>query len=333
MPFNVDGSLRPYTIDEVTAFNIRWRGVRDGSTPTLSFEINSNRMETACFVTWAKWKDAVDFFVGTSSTYIGEDDEAHISRLLPFSFDTMPGLICSKVTKVSGHKFLGTHDDDGLPQYKDAEISLLFESPSYKVLSDDDIENELDRYIEIGPAQGSAEVLSMHGGVLKFRRDPAGPTPGALPDGIPVPWNTVNKPIPEETFTVTWHRIPFDAAKEVSSLAARLYGDGTQENVPYLSVINTVELFGRPVGTLLLKAARRIRDKAPTPIGTLEYRVEFDLCFRPSGWNWLWFSNASFPDVNGFYMVTSGTAFKTADEVGDKESLYAARDLQDLFKP
>jgi hypothetical protein len=333
MPLNGDGSLRPYNAAEISAFNLRWRGVRDGSTPTLSFEVNANRAEATCLVAWGQWQSFVVYAVGTSVVW---DDAGtdRLSRLLPLRFPGRPGLVCTKVTRITGSKFLGTVDADGLPEYKDAEISLLFETPGYRVVEDDDVVGgEYERFVEVGPAATTVETISTYGGSLKFRRDPALPDPAALPNDIPVPFNTVNKMVMEETFGVTWWRVPEDLVAEGSAWQQRLYGTGDQDSVGLVGCTNTEEIFGKPVGTVLLTGARRIRDKSPVGDGTFEYRVEFEFKHRPSGWNWLWFASPLFPDVNNFYMVSSTGGFATADAVNDGASLYNARDLTAAFEP
>jgi hypothetical protein len=331
-PTNEDGSYRPFNAEEVAAFGLKWRGVRDGSTPTMSFEVNANRGEATCFVNWGTWPDAVLYFVGAAKTY-DDGGTTRISRLLPYRFPGREGLVCTKVTRLTGFDFLGTVDDDDFPLYKYAEIGLLFEAVPYQIEADGDIASEMDRYVEIGPSEISIETIQTYGGSYKFARDPAGDDPAALPNGIPIPTNTVNKMVATEAFEVTWHRVPATAVEEASAWFARIEGDGTQGNVPLAGAINSEEIFGRPVGTVLLAGARRVRDKSPVGDGSFEYRVVLTFKGRPSGWNWLWFASTFFPSVNDFYMVSSSGTFNSADTVPDFDSLYNARDLTTAFAP
>jgi len=335
LPLNEDGSFRPFTPEEVAAFGAKWRGVRDGSTPTMSFEVNANRAEATCFVNWGSWPDAVLYFVGASRVYddFGGIGTTRISRLLPYRFPGREGLVCTKVTRLTGFDYLGTVDENGFPLYRYAEIGLLFEAVPYLIAADGDITSELQRYVEIGPSETSVETIQTYGGNFKFARDPAADDPAALPNGIPIPTNTVNKMVATDSFEVTWHRVPEDAVSESSSWFNRLQGDGTQEGGGLIGKINSEEIFGRKVGTVLLTGARRVRDKSPTGDGSFEYRVIFTFKGRPSGWNWLYFASPQFPSVNNFYMISSSGTFNSADTVPDGDSLYNADDLAAAFDP
>lgn len=338
-PKNADGSYRPYTPTEKAEFKIRWRGVRDGSTPTLSMEINANRAELTCLVNPTKFNDAIFYFVGAAAVF-GVGTGVNITRLLPFRLPGREGLVCTKITKVNGLGFTGEKDANGLPTYEDLEFSLLFETPKYELVSDEDLKDpvrtsgdEIDRYVEPLPNEWTADTISTFGSTLKFHRDPGKSDPTAIPDGIPVNANSVFKTQPKEKFSVVWWRVPFDAISDDSDLWARLQGNGEQYDVPLIGSINKSPIFGRTTGTVQLVGAKRTLCVSPVGDGTKEWMVEYSFETLPSGWNWIWFASTAFPAVNDYYMVSSSGGFATASTVGDRASLYAARDLKTIFAP
>lgn len=335
-PLNEDGSLRPYTAEEVALMNIRWRGVRDGSTPTLSFGISDNRATATCLIDPAEFNSAIYYFVGTA-VVVTDETEAEppwISRLLPFKLPGREGLVCTKIPKASGIKFERKQVGVNWVEYKYVELELLFETPKYEMFEDEDLGNEYERYVEPLPNDWTSETIATFGSNLKFARDPAGEDPTERPNGITVPTNSVFKVQPKESFTVTWWRVPDEAMSDDSDLWARIQGSGDQDDIPLIGSINSAPIFGRPTGTVFLKGARRTRDVSPIGDGSFEWRVDYSFETLPSGWNWLWWASATDPDTNGYYMISSDGVFATAATVGDKQSMYAARDLAaELFRP
>lgn len=327
---NPDGSFKAYTPAEVAEFNIRWRGVRNGETPTLSFGISENRATATCFVNPAKFNEACLYFVGLGGTY-DDAGTTRITRLLPFRLPGREGFICTKITSIKGHKYTGKDAND-FPGYKEVEIELLFETPKYDLVEDIDVVHEYDRYVEPLPNDWTTESIATFGSTLLFWRDPAGADPTFAPNGQPLNANSVYKTQPKEKFSVLWWRVPYDAISDVSDLWARLQGTGDQDDVPLIGAINTAPVFGRPIGTVQLVGAKRTLDVSPVGDGTKEWRVEYMFETLPSGWNWLWYASAADPSVNGYYNINS-IGFATADTVGDKDSLYAARDLLTAFEP
>lgn len=336
-PVNSDGTLRPYTAEEINRMGIRWRGVRDGTTPSLSFEINGNRATATCFINPVEFNSAILYFLGTAKVITPADPEVdppYISRLLPFALPGREGLVCTKITKASGHRFEGKQAGINWVDYKYVEMELLFETPKFELIEDADITNEYERYVEPQPNDWTSETIATFGSNLKFARDPAGATPTAVPNGLPVPTNSVFKVQPKEAFTMTWWRVPDEAANDDSDLWARIQGTGDQDDIPLIGAINSAPIFGRPTGTVFLKGVRRTRDVSPLGDGSFEWRIDYNFETLPSGWNWIWWASASEPDTNGYYMVASDGVFATAADVTDKQSLYAARDLADLlFRP
>lgn len=328
-PTNGDGSLRQYTTVEVDLMGIRWRGVRDGSTPTLSFGINENRAEASCFIDQAEFNSAVYYFLGASKLY---DGDTELSRMVPFRLPGRDGLVCTKITGMTGHKFTGKPAGLNWVEYEKVELKLLFESPKFLVKADADTFWEYERWVETDPGEATSETIATFGSNLKFKRDPALADPAALPDGIPIPTNSVNKVQPKDRFTTTMWRIPEDMADDDSQWMVKMYGTGEQNVVPLIGCVNSVTLHGRPPGTLFLRGVRRFLDVSPLGDGSFEYRIEFTWETLPSGWLNLWFASTAFPAVNGYYQATTGSYEAPAD-VDDGKCLYNVRDLRQVYEP
>jgi hypothetical protein len=339
-PTNPDGSLRPLNPAEVAALGVQWKGVRDGSTPTLSFGINDNRAEASCFINPAYYDLACYYFLGTSKTYEvteGETTRTKLSRLLPFRLPGRGGLVVTKVPSMTGFKFTGKQagvtSAGGWVNYEKVELKLLFETPKYR-LREDGEEFECDRYVEVDPGTATSETIATFGSNLRFRRNPALPEPAVLPDGIPIPTNSVNKVQPKDQFITTMWRVPEDMADDSSDWLAKVYGTGAQNSVGLVGCVNSVTLHGRPPGTLLLKGVRRLLDVSPLGDGTFEYRLEFTWETLPSGWLNLWFASPAFPGTNGYYQVTTGSYKNPGTEVVlDGTCLYNVRDLRQAYQP
>src|SRR5687768_16649188 len=105
-PTNPDGSYRAFSGAEVSALGIKWAGVRDGSTPTLSFGINENRGEAECLLDPDTYDMAVYYLIGASKVY-DDGGTPRISRLLPFRLPGRTGLVVTKITSATGHKYTG----------------------------------------------------------------------------------------------------------------------------------------------------------------------------------------------------------------------------------
>lgn len=333
-PTNDDGSLRAFTAGEVTNFGIKWAGVRDGSTPTLSFGINENRGEAECLIDAAQFDDVCYYLVGTSKIYTDGTDTQLLSRLLPFRLPGRNGLVCTKITSMTGHKFTGKQAGVNWPGYEKVRLKVLFETPKYKLAEDDDEEYEYTRYTETDPGEVTSETISTFGSNLRFKRNPALPDPTAHPDGLPVPTNSVNKVQPRDTFRTTLWRVPEEMADDDSEWMEKMYGTGPQGNAGLIGCVNSVKLHGRAPGTLFLKGAQRTLDVSPLGDGTFEYRLTFTWETLPSGFLNLWFASPEFPGTNGYYQITTGSYKDPGTEtVTDGTCLYNVRDLREAYQP
>lgn len=338
-PTNPNGSLRAFTDAEKSGFGIKWAGVRDGSTPTLSFGISENRGEAECLINAAQYDNVCYWLVGTSKVYEDGLGTKLLSRLLPFRLPGREGLVCTKISSMTGHKFTGkqvgvNESAGGWPGYEKVRMKVLFETPKYRIQEDDDEAFEYVRYTESDPGEVGSETISTFGSNLRFRRNPALPDPSVHPDGLSIPTNSVLKVQPKDSFTTTLWRVPEDMAKDDSEWMEKMYGTGAQGSIGLIGCTNSVTLHGRPPGTLFLKGAKRFLDVSPLGDGTFEYRIQFSWETLPSGYLNLWYADVNFPGVNNYYQVTTGTFKDPATEtVVDGTCMYNVRDLREAYQP
>lgn len=336
MPVEANGSLRPWNTEEVAAFELDWRGLRDGGTPTESFEVNATRADMKLWCKWDKRYDVVNYLVGYQVVW-DDGGTKKISRQIPQRYPGTPALWCTKVAKITGHAYRG-NDTDGFPKYARAELDVIFEAVPYEVASDAVAaeQGERARYVDDrADSDPTTEAITFPGGAMKFHRDPLDPVPDLDPDGRLCPFN-ISKPYPVEKVFVDWYRVPDDIYTPGSDWWNRLKGQSEDDDVPILGAINKAEIFGRPIGTLLLAGVKPAKDFSPTGNGRYEFRLRFEFWEKLSGWNWYYYAvaNSSLSSlVNGWYFAGSGGRFATAAVVKDGEATYNARDFNDLFRP
>lgn len=312
------------------------RGVRDGSSPSASVGLDENRGEREFMCNWEYRFEVARWFVGQVSTYTDDDGYLQLSRLMPQKYPEVPWLIATKVTSIVGHKWLSWDDVNQVNVFKKAKLKLLYEQAPFELKDDDDTTSELQRYVEYpaGDPEPSAERLNVPGAAFKYTADPEDELRFGGPlDGTVIPYPSVGKVVPQEVFTVRWHRLgPLETIWDASCpLYQRLFGDTEGDEVPYFGAINKATFFGRGIGTCCLLGVKPRRRKDIT--GTYSLDLDFIIGYKPSGWNWVWgYSMNSSDTVNGWYLVTTDGTFATADEIGDFKSIHSARNLNDLFR-
>jgi hypothetical protein len=307
-------------------------GVRDGSSPNETLEVDSSSATRRFKVDWAYRFDFAKYMVGYAQLY-DDSGTTRLSRLLPRTHPDMPEWACTKITRITGHRFREWDAVNEVNVYHEAWVEVLYEHVPYTLAEDDEIDDfEMNRYLTYPEnVEASSDYLTLPGATLTYVADPGGPHAGSAIDTKRIPFN-VGKIIPEEAFTTIWHRLPDDAYQPGSAVYDRLYGLIEGDGVPYLGTINTEELFGRPSGTLLLENVVPRRRKSPLGTG-FEWDLQFNWKYRPSGWNWAYGMEGTNPaaEHNDFYMASATGTFNTADTVPDFDSIYNARDLTDVF--
>ncbi len=316
---------------EIDSWEIEEGGVRDGSSPNETLEVDASTATRRFLVNWESRFDFAKWMLGYSEIW-NNSGTLTLSRLLPQVHPDRPEWACTKITRMSGHKFDEEESDGEVNAYVKAWVECFYEHVPYAMTEDADIVTEFERYTSWpDDSQGGGEYLQLPGATLTAVANPAGPHVGSNIDGKKIPMN-VGKVIPEERFVVRWRRLPEDAYAPDSALYQRLFGTSEGDGVPYKGAINSEEIFGRPSGTVLLEDAIPRRLKSPLGEG-FEWDIEFHFAVKVSGWNWVWMMESSnvLSEHNDFYMASATGTFATADLVEDYDSIYNARDLIELF--
>jgi hypothetical protein len=326
------------SVPDTGPMNIREVGVRDGSSPSQSFETGASGGERRFRVTWEERFNFVKYMLGYSETYI-DMGTRKLSRLIPQAIhpDT-PDIRATRVVKMAGHKWTGTDpargegapyewSDDLVNVFQDADITVGYEHLDYKYLEDDDVNlsTEQDRYVVRGETRPSAEYVGLPGAVMKYRRSV--PASGA-PHGLSIPFN-VGKILPQEVFELTWCRLPEDVWGTDAPLYQTVYGTGAIDDVPYLGCVNSEPFQGRPAGTVLFSGMRPQLNRSPLGTGW-EWDLGFEFTYDPNFWNWKYYFDRT-GSAAGWYQVGQSLTYTAENAYPDEDSLYNVRDLNFLF--
>lgn len=302
-----------------------------GSSPARSFEINQSLSTRRFQVPSSKFRDALIFFLGDQELF---SSGTHLARRLPQVDPEFADLIAVKVTNIVGFNWKGTDIGPGdvlVNRYDKTRFDVIYQHCGFAIAADDDIESEIDRYVERpSVTNGSGSAISPPGNVFKFV-NLAGVVQGLVPAGIPVV-------SPSSEFTVTWRRLPeaaweADAAGVRPPLFKRIYvgiaddGSGHGGNaLPFFGTVSSEDLLGYPAGTLLLSSVNAHRNKSPLG-DRYEIDLEFGFSYLPRGWLNLLF----YPDGK-FYYAGRTAAYYNATDVPDFHGLYNARPHSLLFQ-
>ncbi|WP_157469441.1 hypothetical protein [Gemmata sp. SH-PL17] len=213
--------------------------------------------------------------------------------------------------------------------FQDCEFSVLYEHMQFAQATDEDVadagDDETIRYVSRDAFEVAGEYLQLPGAAFVWQRG----TPAA-PNGQSIPMN-VGKIMPSAVVSVTWHRLPEEALQPGSALWQRVFGSDEGDD-QFLGKINSAEMFGMPQGCVLFSGFKPIRRHSPLGNG-YEWDITFELSFKPSGWNWVYFMDPTDHTNSGFYFVGKpGSGVQPADELDDGVSIYNSIDLNDLFK-
>jgi hypothetical protein len=329
-------AIVPPIQDDVDAWGVEEIGVRDGSSPAESFEINGSSAERTFRVNWDLRNEFVWWMLGYAQTW-DDSGTTRLSRLLPQQHPLYAGLVATKCTRIKGYKWTGNAvaDVDGeyqfpvdgsqISTFAKADVTIRYDHVTYDRVEDDDIYDtltEMDRYVVRGDIQPGADYMTMPGAAFSYRV-----SGGADPDGFPVAINS-GRIVPTERFPLTWHRVPENVWSPDSGLNDFVYGLGSYSSGPALGAVNKTTFYGRPPGTVLLEAVRPILLRDPFGID-LEWDIEYTFAYNPRGWNYLYYFDLNGSD-SGWYFVSS-LGYEAPGSVTDDTSIYNERDLNLLF--
>lgn len=267
------------TQDEIDTWELKEAGVKSGSSPSESFEVDESSADRVFFCRWDKRKDVFKWFLGYGRVYTSSGDNV-LSRLMPQRHPSFPDLIAVKIRNVEGHRWKGNAyhlPDADVPEGEDPEtyyyftdlqinvydrcrFTVVYEHAPHPLAIDEDTTSELQRYVWIEGAEPGADYLNFPGAAFKFWRESG----TAAPNGQSIPYNA-GRVVPLEVFRVVWDRLPeTNAFAPGTPLFQRIYGVG---ELPYLRTVNQTAWFGRPPGTCLFSAIRPTYQKSPTGVG------------------------------------------------------------------
>lgn len=340
MPLNPDGSLLQYTEGQIAEWDIRTRGVRDGTHPRETFGPDGATCERSWFVRWEHRHSFKDWLVGKVVRYTESGSgDLLLSRLMPQTHPDFPSWICTKVTDITGHQLIGDDADD-MPEYTDAEVRALYEMASFLLLEDTEVASETARYVTSagGPGneiQTTTDYLSMPGGVLNFLVEGGELVPPFTPPHMtPINYG-FGFPVVKETFSVTWRRVPYVAFIPGSNLYTRIYGDPSTGTRPYLGAYNSTTLFDRKIGTCQLVGVEPRLLPDPDGLGWA-WDIKYSFSHSPEGQLAFYFFDTRrnpdgspvTPSLSGWYQVGRGPQWYAPENVPDGTSLFVKRDLE-----
>lgn len=325
----------PYTQDEIDGWNLRSYDIRTGKHPTERRQIGNNVREETWFCNWDAREDVIRYFLGDSG-YWNDGGTLKITRLLPRRHPTRPEMAAVRLDSMTGFG-RGIDDEDGNPQYETAELHFSYEHVPFDLLDDDDagLGSEFDRYTWFEPGQGTADALTVPGGVLHYILDGGTTASGiGIPDPHlrPIPYN-ISKVFPITRFRLSLHRWPYPCFGPSTAIWDRLHGLGEgDDSVPWVGCINRERFLDMPTGTVLLESFDPHTDRSPLGTGR-EWRIDFNFAFKPSGWCWLPYypTGTSDPAALNLYFVGKGDQFYLSPDLPDNYSLYNARDFNGLL--
>lgn len=335
----------PISPIDPASLGLRELGVRGGeSSPAEAIEVDATSATRKFRCLWSKRFAAVAFFVGECDVQAGV-----LVRSLPQAHPSLPSLYATKVTRIQGFNWASTFSSRDsntgaitpLNIYVDADLDIYYEHVPYEVETDaavialaagaDPDPVEMYRYVEnpSAPPQGGGEALTFPGNALTLV-DVASTKMGNAPTNVSI----INS---QETFHVTWHRVPEIAWGPGTPLYTRIYTGLTADaanhggvKAPMFGTTNDVLFLGRPAGTVLFHGVTPHRRKSPTG-DRYEWDLEYEFIYKPTMWNFLrnWVPGG----VNdGWFFTTKNATYYAPNLLPDGVSLYNARDLRKLFQ-
>ena len=332
---NANGSIREFTEGEIAAMEIETLGVRDGSHPTHTRDVNSSTVEAEYLIKSTKFEEFCAFMLGAQKLYT--DGVVKLSRLPPQRWPRTYGsdddsFVAVKVPRATGHQITGDDvltGDFPVPEYNRMRVSVLFQHCPFDVEADADVTVETQRYVQTLPSQHNTNYISLPAGVMKYQK-----SGGGGPTGQQVPYG-IGFPVPESIISRKWIRLPFAAWGPGTTLFNRVHGDTAAGTKPYVGTINRTAFLGYPAGHLLYLGPEE--ELQLDPLGdafcwnlTHKWLVKY---YAPHTWFYYHPTAAAYAaDAGWYYCAKVGQTFESVADMDDGDSLFDAKEHADLFK-
>lgn len=338
---DVNGQLVAFTTEQITAFDIKRRGMRDGDHVSYNFGPDGAGCTRKFSCAWDERFNAAIYFAGAVAQYSLLGD-ARLSRLMPQADPDFPNWVCTKC-EIMPWRFLGTIEagaagSEAMPEYERAELICTYEMVPFELASDEDTLSELDRYVT-APGNTGTEIttetsyIGLQGGALAYVTD----TGSGRPTNIPIPYS-VGFPETTSKFKVIWRRVADLSWGAGKPLTDRVIG--TAEGRGYIGAINKTDFLQYPEGHLQLIGVETRRLPDPTGIG-YSWDIGYLFSQKPVPFGQLGFyfhDTVAGGGVSGYYQVLRPKAAAASSgqnvllsTLGDDDSLFHAREFGDLF--
>lgn len=343
---NADGSLFPFTTDQLKALELQTKDIRDGSHPTLELDSKGCSIRRQWFSKWQQRDNAIAAFLGAVSL-AGTAPNWTLSRVMPQVFPDAgyEQYIALAAESVRGGRSAGKDDSKTIPAYKSAELIMRYEQVFWGLAPDGAVP-EYNRYVEQLPSTVETNYLSLPGSMMTYRTSFVIP-----PSGYLIPYG-IGRPEVITKIGYRWHRIPYEAWFPGSPLYLRVHGDpsnttknasGKVVGVPYVGTVTSAAFLGYPSGYALFDGVEEEIVPDPVrgyPCWNLTYKFSIknvlggspDFQEQYGGHNYLYYGGAG-ADANklGYYFATKSPIWLANGAIPDGVCLFNERNLLNLF--
>lgn len=346
---NADGSLRPFTVDEVKALGLYTTEVEQGDHPTYELDSQGCSVRRMWFCDWLQRDNAMAYLLGASKVY-GTAPNISLSRVMPQSF---PGsgweqYAALALESVKGARSAGKDDSSYLPAYKSAKLNVRHEQVFFGLYPDGEVP-EYNRYVEQLPSTVETSYLSVPGSMMKYFRA------GVLdpPNGVLIPYN-VGRPEVLTRISYKWWRVPYEAWRPGSPLYLRVHGDpsnltitpvtgdttgfGKRVGFPYIGCVSSAEMLGYPSGCALFEGVEE--EIVPDPVrGFLCWNLTFKFLVKNTasaenidgGHNYIYYGGQAGDSRYAGYYFAAKDKFYYNGQIPDGVTLFCERNLLNLW--
>lgn len=352
--FNADGSLRPFTTDEIKALKLYTADVKEGDHPTFELDSKGCSLRRMWFCDWTMRDKAIAYLLG-AVTYYGTSPNYTLSRIMPQVFPDAgyEQYIALAMESVRGARSAGKDDAKYVPAYTSAKLNVRHEQVFWGLGADGAVP-EYNRYVEKLPSTVETSYLTIPGSCMYYRLESAAYV--QAPQATLIPYN-VGRPEVMTRISYKWHRIPYEMWYPGSPLYLRVQGDpskitsnagGRIVGYPYIGTVSRLAFGGYPAGFMLFEGVEE--ELVPDPVRgfpcwnlTYKFLVKNVVSNGPrliglggvtlnGGHNYLYYGGIqSDASKAGYYFATKNSTWLANGSIPDGVCLYNERSHENLF--